>query len=307
MVTIVGDFKVDQDAEIGRGRFGSVFKAWNKEGKTAAAKKVIFKQNFNLSSDGFGDMDVATNELENAVKQQIKCNHDHIVKIFDVTSSPNHVWIFLEFAELGDLNMYVRGHYNEIQRPGACNNLIWQMTDGLKYLHDSNIVHRDIKPVNILVMKSNDPNRVVLKWTDFGIAKFLESDKTTMTTNVGTLPFKAPEFWKKNPDGTLAYHRSVDIFSLGLTFLSLIQATPGYDLMPSIEHSESALPIGVQLYTKEDDIDVIGDAKDDDYKTKKLKALIRKMTRFNPNERPRIGQVYSAVKKVSKTTMLGTQ
>ena len=95
----------------------------------------------------------------------------------------------MEFCEIGDLNKFYRmkdvtfGTSEEIMKQTIC---------GIAYLHDQNIIHRDIKPGNIL-MTSEDP--LVLKLTDFDVTKCLNVDIETsgMSSNVGTNVFKAPE------------------------------------------------------------------------------------------------------------------
>ena len=103
-----------------------------------------------------------------------------------------------------------------------CVKIMWQIAAGVKYLHQNDVVHRDIKPENIL-FSNNLPIQV--KLTDFDVSKFFEEFETsTMSTNVGTLAFKAPEFFQRTPEGKLVYHRNVDVYTMGLTFLALLQA-----------------------------------------------------------------------------------
>ena len=123
-----------------------------------------------------------------------------------------------------------------------------QITQGLEYLHRNNIIHRDIKPANILV-KEVEP--LILKLADFDVSKFFDPDIQTsvMSTNVGTLAFKAPEFFRRDKDGKLNYDRSVDIYALGLTFLAMIQRNKL--LIPRIEtpqdDDELHNPIGATI------------------------------------------------------------
>ena len=69
-----------------------------------------------------------------------------------------------------------------------------QITEGIKYLHDNNVIHRDIKPGNILVASRNP---LTVKLTDFDLSKFFGNDYDTsaMSSNVGTAAFKAPELF----------------------------------------------------------------------------------------------------------------
>ncbi len=113
-----------------------------------------------------------------------------------------------------------------------------QITNGIEHLHQNNIVHRDIKPGNILVTASPHDGRFVVKLTDFGLSKFLDpTDETSaMSSDVGTLMFKAPEYfdaYRGQGQGKRNYHRNVDIYAAGLTFLSMIEAKEGEPLRPA--------------------------------------------------------------------------
>ena len=133
----------------------------------------------------------------------------------------------MDLCQLDDLNKYCKlkvvTHKQKIQ-------IMTQIMKGVKYLHDNDIIHRDIKPGNILVASDNPMS---LQITDFDVSKFLEdnSETSAMTSNVGTIAFKAPEFYQRQPGGKLHYLRSVDVFSCGLTFLALLQANKGAELL----------------------------------------------------------------------------
>ena len=172
-------------------------------------------------------------------------DHPNIVKIFDIHQVDSTIWMFMEFCEFGDLNSFFPKH--KLTRHEKLT-LITDITQGVEYLHANNIIHRDIKLMNILIASHK---LIVAKLTDFDFSKFLEPnyDASLMTTNVGTAAFKAPEFYQRNEKGTINYHRNVDIFALGLTFLSMIQGNK--NLLPQIEtpndSSELHLPIGSLL------------------------------------------------------------
>ncbi len=275
----VGDFNVELRQELGRGRFGTVFRATDKEGKYVAAKKIDYTD--------------PKMELENAVKQQEKCTHENLVRIFGVTSLKDETWIFMELIEGSDMQRHFRRNPDLLNGFDTKAALMTQIAKGLNYLHDVNVVHRDIKPENILVSLSKDTHVITLKLADFGIARFLEEDESTMTTNVGTFPYKAPEFWEVKSDGSLAYHRSIDVFSLGLTFLAMYQSKQGKPLVPMVENLEEKfnhhVPIAYIMFNRREygqpELIVIQDKEHDNDNVKVLKDLIRKMTKLAPEER----------------------
>ena len=147
------------------------------------------------------------------------------------------MWIIMEYCDLGDLNDFHK-NYGETLLNGveAKVLLMKQIADGLAFLHSKDIVHRDIKPGNILLKLS--PERLaVVKLGDFGLSKILDPEAltSTMSSNVGTLQFQAPEFWDKQPpNNRIRYHRNVDVYSTGLTFAAMLQA----DWPPGVHENE---------------------------------------------------------------------
>ena len=92
----------------------------------------------------------------------------------------------------------------------------------------------------------------MLKLGDFGLSKILDPNVETssMTSDVGTLSFKTPEFWDKQPpDDKFSYHHNIDMFAAGLTFTAMLQAIRGINLTPNVEgslqSSEKRMPISL--------------------------------------------------------------
>ncbi len=230
----VGNCTVDIMNIIGKGAFGIVYKGTNKQKEAIAAKRIDVRERHRDK----------TSMLVNNMQTLLFLNHDNIVRIVDVVKQGElTTWILMEYCCHGDLNAYFS------KRPDVSESeMIKLMLDtarGLQYLHEMDIIHRDVKPENILV---GGDKQIKAKLTDFDLSKILEEgyDTSAMSSNVGTPVFKAPEFFMRDSNGKLRYHRNVDIYALALTYLAMIQRSDS--LIPRIETaqdaSEARVPIG---------------------------------------------------------------
>ncbi len=282
----IAGYIVNFRKRLGRGAIGTVYLATDKDGNKIAAKQVD-----NLRSEKS-----AVRELQNAQKH-LGLNHENIAKIFDIYNEED-VWVFMEYCEGGDLNDYSRRHYDQLQENKV--NIMAQISRGLAFLHKSKIAHRDIKPENILIQPTAGVELVTVKLTDFGLAKFHEPDESTsaMETQLGTRNYMAPEFWDKNAEEKVKYHKDVDVFALGLTFQAIIKAEKEKALRPSIEdikEAETPLPIG-QIFLNRyragqtSPVLVVNDAQDN-FEMLTIKILIRKATSFKSADRPKAYQI----------------
>ena len=217
-------YTIDQTKVLGQGAVGVVFKGIDAKKKVIAAKCI----NANAYPR------VLTQDLD----RLMQLDHHNVMKILDVERkmdakrNENNIWMIMPLCELGDLNNFCRIY----DAPDSERlSIMKQVAEGIEYLHGKDIVHRDIKPGNILVASVNP---VHVQLADFDVTKCLDPEVETslMTSNVGTLAFKAPEFFQRTSPGKIEYHRNVDIYAAGLTFLAIMQAEKGKKmLIPRIE------------------------------------------------------------------------
>lgn len=141
----------------------------------------------------------------------ISLSHDNIVNIYDVGQEDDIYYIVMEYVEGMTLKQYIH-QYGPASVEDAVN-IMSQLTSALTHAHDNGIIHRDIKPQNILI---NHHGHV--KVTDFGIAMALSSTSLTKTNNVlGSVHYLSPE----QARGGTATKKS-DIYSLGIVLYELL-------------------------------------------------------------------------------------
>ena len=210
----LGTIKVNLSV-LGGGAFGTVYRGFDQDTKELVAVKKL-----NYLGPKYATM--SRDEIKNA--QKVPRNHENIVRIRNVTHQDHCAWIIMDFCELGDLNAYFYANFANITNDCKGSFMI-QIMNGITFLHENDIVHRDMKPGNILLKPPLDgSSHPCIKISDFGLSKFLSNDKTTlMSTALGTLAFQAPEFWDTVGGGKVAYRKNVDVFAAGLIFLAMLQ------------------------------------------------------------------------------------
>lgn len=177
-----------------------------REDKLVAIKKINIK---NLSENS-GRM--ITTEI-NIMQELIKTHHPNIVKCYDIINTMDVIYIIMEYCEGGDLSSLLIG---KKFKHTYLKYYFKQILNGIEFLKNKKIIHRDMKPKNIL-LSSNKKN---IKLCDFGLAKQLETGIKRITTICGSPLYMAPELYKKE-----SYTESVDIWSLGLILFEMIYGT----------------------------------------------------------------------------------
>ncbi len=156
-------------------------------------------------------------------------NHPNILSVYDVGEHDEAMFLVLELVEGKTLSTHISHPQSGSSIP-LKQAIDWatQIAQGLKAAHDKNIIHRDIKPQNVMITASNQ-----VKIMDFGLAKLTSGSAMTRTgTSLGTLSYMSPE----QAQGVTADHRS-DIWSLGVVLYEMITA----DLPFKSEHEAGLL------------------------------------------------------------------
>eukprot|EP00127_Corallochytrium_limacisporum_P005042 Clim_evm38s197 gene=Clim_evmTU38s197 len=191
--------------KIGEGTYGVVFMAQHKQTKEYVALKQV-------RMDTVGGEGIPSTSLrEISLLREIRC--ENVVRLIDVAHSTDKLTLIFEYAD-NDLKKYLeKGDLS----PPTVRRLMWQMVNGVDYIHSHRILHRDLKPQNILITKNGD-----IKLADFGLARSFGVPIRAYTHEVITLWYRAPEILL----GARNYATPVDTWSLGCIFAELANKAP---------------------------------------------------------------------------------
>ncbi|CAL9186047.1 unnamed protein product [Musa hybrid cultivar] len=200
--------------EIGKGAYGRVYKGLDLENGDFVAIKQVSLENIPQE-----DLSIIMQEID-LLKN---LNHKNIVKYLGSIKTKTHLHIILEYVENGSLANIIKPNKFGPFPESLVAVYISQVLEGLVYLHEQGVIHRDIKGANILTTKEG-----LVKLADFGVAtKLTEADVNTHSV-VGTPYWMAPEVIEMS--GVCA---ASDIWSVGCTVIELLTCVPPYyDLQP---------------------------------------------------------------------------
>ena len=196
--------RYDVVAEIGRGAMGVVYRAVDPMLERTVAVKTI-----NMALDP-GEMEQYEKRFTIEARAAGGLNHPNIVIIYDIGRSGDLAYMAMEFLEGRELKELIAG--NELTADRSLD-IVALVADGLAYAHAHDVVHRDVKPANIMIL--NDGR---VKITDFGIARMRTADVRTQTGVVlGSPRYLSPEqVLGKRCDAR------ADIFSLGVILYEMV-------------------------------------------------------------------------------------
>ena len=210
MISTLGRYRII--SEIGQGAMGTVYKAVDPIIDRTVAIKTI---NLNLSRQELEEYEA---RFQQEIKAAGRLNHPNIVTIYDVGKTESVAYMAMEFLEGAELkDMIASGN---LPAPNQVVDIIAQVAEGLWFAHQQDIVHRDVKPSNIMVMRGG-----IAKITDFGIARLPNSAVKTMTGLIlGSPRYMSPE----QVIGKTIDARS-DIFSLGVVLYEALTGVAPFD------------------------------------------------------------------------------
>ncbi|EZF32042.1 CAMK protein kinase [Trichophyton interdigitale] len=186
-----------------------------------------------------------------------KLRHPNIINIEKVFKTDNAIYIFQDLVTAGDLFSFLEFKNGKLLDVEAAV-IIRQVVIALVYLHGQNIVHRDIKPDNVLMTSLSNGSRVIL--TDFGCARYLNPKKSRMASVMGTLEYTAPEMGQGCHKQTKGYTKSVDLWSLGcLTVVLLTGGSPFSDSVTGKYCGKLAKQCNLAVLEQDEDWKCVGD------------------------------------------------
>ena len=199
--------KYIRTTKLGEGTYGVVYRAKDQKGQEIYALKKI-----RLQAEEEGIPSTAIREIS-LLKE---LNHVNIVKLYEVLHSPKKLTLVFEYVEQ-DLKKIMDAADGKGLEMNLVKSFLYQLLRGVDYIHKSKVLHRDLKPQNLLINKDN-----IMKIGDFGLARGYGIPVKNYTHEVVTL-------WYRPPDvllGNKTYGTTVDMWSIGCIFSEMVTGKP---------------------------------------------------------------------------------
>ena len=173
-----------------------------------------------------------TERLRKEALTLVSCRHKYVVRLDDFHSVADLCYLSMEYAPLGDLRKYIAARGTPLS-PEQGTEFLRQSLEGMEFIHATGVLHRDLKPDNILVINDKE-----IRLADFGLALLPgdELDLEELQNGVGSLSYLPPEML----DGQFYDSRS-DLYSLGVCFYEALAGFHPFDQAPLSEQKEARL------------------------------------------------------------------
>lgn len=220
----LADFDIGR--ALGRGKFGNVYLAREKQTMFVVALKVLFKKQIKSLN--------VEHQVRREIEIQAHLRHPNILRLYGYFHDDDRIYMILEYAPRGTLYMAQQKMPENRFSEKDTAVFIHSLASALIYLHDKQIIHRDLKPENLLLGFNNQ-----LKIADFGWSVIEQSSKRT--TICGTLDYLPPEMVQGQ-----SHDKNVDIWCLGVLCYELLVGKAPF-LAPN--YNETYLKISKCQYT----------------------------------------------------------
>ncbi|KXN73408.1 protein serine/threonine kinase [Conidiobolus coronatus NRRL 28638] len=198
--------KYQKIEKLGEGTYGIVYKAQNREnGQVVALKRI------RLDNEEEGVPCTAIREI--ALLKELK--NPHIVCLYDVLHTDKKLILVFEYMD-SDLKKFLDAYNGDLD-PSTIKMLMFQLLKGINFCHKNRVLHRDLKPQNLLINKKGE-----LKLGDFGLARAFGIPVRSYSHEVVTLWYRAPDVLM----GSRHYSTSIDIWSAGCIFAEMATGRP---------------------------------------------------------------------------------
>jgi serine/threonine protein kinase len=244
---------------LGEGGMGNVYLAEDKEiGRKVAVKAIL---------PHLAKNDHVRDRFMNELKTMSRLNHDNIVKMHEYVANEHGLYLIMEYVDGLPLDDYIQKLGKPLEEDLAIE-ITKQVVSACSHAHSKGIVHRDIKPGNIMITKDN-----TVKILDFGIAKIVNEEVSKLTKTglqVGTVYYMAPEQVQGHP---ITFQ--TDIYSIGVTLYQMV----------TMENPYKDFNTEFQIYKKIIDEPLPNVQKKNSQLTVFIDKVIQKATRKKPEER----------------------
>jgi serine/threonine-protein kinase len=208
----VADGRYQVTALVAEGGTARVFVAYDNQTRAWRALKMLLPEYAQRP-------DLRRRLITEATAMQ-RLDHMHITKVFEAIEDDTNVYLVMEYAERGSIGDWIRAN-GALPAPAAAEIAV-QVCRAVAHAHDCGIVHRDIKPHNVLV-----DGRGLCSVADFGIAQVTWEERQTRTgAALGTLGYIAPE----QLDSAKHVDSRADVYSIGATLYMFLAGAPPRDL-----------------------------------------------------------------------------
>jgi NIMA (never in mitosis gene a)-related kinase 1/4/5 len=234
--------------EIGSGSFGHAYLVQTNPSAKGGEKKLLVMKEIDLSNQNAQQRAAA--EVEVKVLSALK--HPYIVRYWESFMKNSQLCIIMDYCEGGDMWQYIVAQKKKHTTIPEAQVLRWltQMCLAMKFMHEKNILHRDIKSQNVFLTRKEGSDLRCAKIADFGIAKVLKDSQSMAQTLVGTPYYLSPEICQKQP-----YACPSDIWAVGCVLFEMCALRVPFDAQDINQLVErivrGTLPRIPSMYSKE--------------------------------------------------------